>query len=185
MKIFRKKTGDSKTIPDMVQSNLEKVENFERRHHGNRSLLQKSIEQFSVFLGTTKFFVFFVAINLLWIAANFTLRVFGHQYFDAPPFAILQDIVTYIGVFITMAVLIRQNRLSQIEETRAQLELQVNLLSEQKISKVIDLLEELRRDMPDMKQRLDSHAADLQKITNPDALLNELENRKKSFDAPP
>lgn len=180
MKIFKGRKSRSGAIPDIVHANLEKVERFEKKHHRRRSALQKIIEQFSLFFGSLSFFVFFVVLNVGWILADVVWHRLGHPYFDAPPFTILQDIVTYIGVFITMAVLIRQNRLSQVEETRAQLELQVNLLSEQKITKIIDLLEELRRDMPGMKQRSDEQTADLRQTMNADMLLDELENRKKA-----
>ena len=37
-----------------------------------------------------------------------------------------------------------QNRLGKLEELRAHLDLQVNLLTEQKTTKLIDLMEELR-----------------------------------------
>jgi uncharacterized membrane protein len=180
MKIFQGRKFRSRRIPDIVHANLEKVESFEKKHHRSRSALQKVIEQFSLFFGSLSFFAFFVALNVGWILSDVAWRHLGHPYFDAPPFTILQDIVTYIGVFITMAVLIRQNRLSQVEETRAQLELQVNLLSEQKITKIIDLLEELRRDMPGIKQRSDDHTDDLRQTMNADLLLEELENRKRA-----
>jgi uncharacterized membrane protein len=88
--------------------------------------------------------------------------------------------VTYIGVLITMAVMVRQNRIAQVEDSRTQLELQVNLLAEQKISKIIELLEELRRDMPDVRDRSDDHATKFQAVTNPDTIFDELDNRKSS-----
>ena len=43
-----------------------------------------------------------------------------------------------------MAVLVRQNRLARAEDDRAHLELQVNLLAEQKATHIIALLETLR-----------------------------------------
>ena len=56
----------------------------------------------------------------------------GYRYFDEPPFSLLQAIVAFNGVLITIAVLIRQNRLARVEEDRAHLELHINLLAEQK-----------------------------------------------------
>jgi len=102
----------------------------------------------------------------------------GYRYFDEPPFSLLQGVVTFIGVLITMAVLIRQNRLPRVEEDRAHLELQINLLAEQKTTKIIMLLEELRRDLPNVRDRHDQHAESLQAVTNPDAVLEAIEQRK-------
>jgi uncharacterized membrane protein len=59
-------------------------------------------------------------------------------------------------------VLVAQNRQYKLEQQRAHLDLQVNLLTEQKVTKVIHLLEELRRDMPNVEDRHDPQAAVLQ-----------------------
>lgn len=55
----------------------------------------------------------------------------------------------------TTVVLVRQERLTKLEDRREHLDLQVNLLTEQKTTKLIHLLEELRRDVPMVKDRHD------------------------------
>jgi uncharacterized membrane protein len=72
-------------------------------------------------------------------------------------------------------VLSKQNRLARLEEQRAHLELKVNLLTEQKAAKLIDLLEELRRDLPNVKNRHDPEAAALRQSMNPDLVLAALD----------
>ena len=65
-----------------------------------------------------------------------------------------------MGALLTATVvLIKQNRLAKIEEQRAHLDLQLNLLTEQKTTKLIDLIEELRLDLPMVKNRHDPEAA--------------------------
>jgi len=78
----------------------------------------------------------------------------------------------------TTVVLITQNREAKLEKHRLELELQVNLLTEQKTTKVIRLLEELRRDLPMVKNRHDPESAALQKPTNPEEVLAALEERR-------
>ena len=58
------------------------------------------------------------------------------------------------------------------------LELQVNLLTEQKTTKIIRLLEELRHDLPMVKDRHDPEAAALQKPMDADGVLAALEQRR-------
>ena len=70
-----------------------------------------------------------------------------------------------------------------VSESRAHLELQVNLLAEQKATKIIILLEELRRDMPNVHDRHDEHATTLQAMTNPDDVLDEIESRRDLTEA--
>ena len=92
---------------------------------------------------------------MLWILANLFIGVWGGYPFDSPPFIGLQGIVSLSALITTTVVLIKQNRLAKLEEQRAHLELQVNLLTEQKTTKLINLMEELRRDLPMVKDRHD------------------------------
>lgn len=76
-------------------------------------------------------------------------------------------------------VLIAQNRESKLEEQRLHLELQDNLLTEQKTTTIIRLLEELRHDLPMVKDRHDPEATEMQKPMDPDEVLAALENRRE------
>ncbi len=55
------------------------------------------------------------------------------------------------------------------------LDLQVNLLTEQKVAKVIHLLEELRRDLPMVKDRHDPQAAVMQERADTAQLASALD----------
>ena len=79
-------------------------------------------------------------------------------------------------------MLIKQNRLAKLEELRAHLDLQVNLLAEQKATKLIDLIEELRRDLPMVKDRSDPEAAALKQPTDPNVVLATLDERREKED---
>ena len=172
--------SSSPGVSDAIQNNLEKVSRFEERQHSKRSFVQRGIERISIIFGQPTFMIGFIGFCVGWIVVDMQWHALGHPYFDEPPFVLLQGCIAFIGVLITMAVLIRQNRLAQVEESRAHLELQVNLLAEQKTTKIIMLLEELRRDMPGVSDRHDAQAQTLQTMTNPDAVLEEIENRKNS-----
>jgi uncharacterized membrane protein len=58
-------------------------------------------------------------------------------------------------------VLVAQERRNELSERRAHLDVQINLLTEQKVTKMIHLLEELRRDLPLVRDGEDPHAAAL------------------------
>lgn len=78
---------------------------------------------------------------------------------------------------MTIAVLIKQNWQEKLAEQRAQLSLQLNLLSEQKIAKLITLVEELRCDLPDVQNRHDPEAEGMQQAVDPRMVVNALEER--------
>ncbi len=118
----------------------------------------------------------------LWMFGN-TVAPFLHLVsFDPPPFTWLQDGITIAGFALALMILSTQNRQSKIEERHAQLDLQVNLLAEQKIAKIIALLEELRRDLPNVKNRYDAEAESMQEAADPLAVLNALEETLESIE---
>jgi len=79
--------------------------------------------------------------------------------------------VSLAALLTATVVLINQNRLAKLEEQRAHLDLQVNLFTEQKVTKLISLMEELRRDLPGVNDRLDLKASALEQPTDPTAVL--------------
>jgi uncharacterized membrane protein len=76
-------------------------------------------------------------------------------------------------------VLIRQHRMSVLAEHHAHLDLQVNLLAEQKSSKIIAMLEELRRDLPTVDDKPDREADEMAKPADPKAVLSAIEEQQK------
>ncbi len=64
-------------------------------------------------------------------------------------------------------VLNTQNRQGRHAEQRSHLDLQVNLLAEQKIAKLIALVEELRRDLPQVRDRVDHVAEAMKESVDP------------------
>jgi uncharacterized membrane protein len=95
----------------------------------------------------------------LWAALNAEL---GRRAFDLPPFSYLQGLVALAALLIAVMVLITQNRQLKLAEKRARLDLEINLLAETKIAKLISLLEELRHDLPNVPNRRDAEAEAMQ-----------------------
>jgi uncharacterized membrane protein len=72
--------------------------------------------------------------------------------------------------------LIAQNQQATLEQQRAHLDLQVNLLTEQKVTKLIHLLEELRRDLPMVHDRHVPQAAAMQERADAGQMASAIEN---------
>ena len=75
-------------------------------------------------------------------------------------------------------ILITQNRQSRIEAIHAELDLQVNLLTEHKVSKLVELIEELRRDLPMVKDRRDQAAEAMQEPVDAHGMLQVLDEKR-------
>jgi uncharacterized membrane protein len=82
------------------------------------------------------------------------------------------------GVLIAIAVLTRQSRMTKIADIQVHLSLQVHLLTEQKVTKLLQLLETLRKDMPDVRNRDDPELTAMQVDTDLQAVLDAIEAKK-------
>ena len=168
---------------DQISQNIEAVLEFYTREEQKISRSQRILERISHFIGQPLFLGFILLFVALWMLANTALRQFGMVEFDPAPFFWLQGIVGLGALLTATVVLTKQNRLAKLEEQRAHLDLKVTLLTEQKAAKLIDLLEELRRDLPNVSNRHDPEAAALKQSMNPDLVLAALDERSEP-DAP-
>jgi uncharacterized membrane protein len=167
---------------DQISQNIEAVLGFYTREEQKISPSQRVMERIGRFVGQPVFLGIILASVTLWVFANIALRELGRGEFDPAPYHWLQGIVALCALLITTVVLGKQNRLAKLEEQRAHLDLTVNLLTEQKAAKLIDLIEELRRDLPNVRNRHDSEAVALQQSMNPDLVLAALDERSEPAD---
>jgi uncharacterized membrane protein len=160
---------------DQISQNIEAVLNFYSREDQKISRSQRILERISLVIGKPAYLGFILLSSLLWMILNILMRRAGRTAFDPPPFSWLQGLIGLGALLTATAVLAKQNRFSRLAEQRAHLDLKVTLLTEQKAAKLIDLLEELRRDLPNVKNRPDPQAAALQQSMNPELVLAALD----------
>jgi uncharacterized membrane protein len=170
----------SAELPPQVSRNIEALEGYYQREERRSSPAQRLVERVSAPIGRPWFLGVIVLFVGLWILYNTLAPTLGWVRFDPPPFSGLQGIVSVTALLVTTIVLIGQNRLARLERQREQLELQVNILTEQKTTKLLHLIEELRHDLPMVRDRHDPDAARLQRPTDTAGILSALE--KKSSD---
>jgi uncharacterized membrane protein len=170
-------------VPSAVSENIDAVAKFYAREEQKISRPRDLIERASEFVGRPVYLACVIVFVVLWTLANVFAERFGWMQFDPPPFIWLQGIVGLSGLIVATAVLIRQSRLGELAEQHAHLDLQVNLLAEQKATKIIQLLEELRRDMPSVGQRHDAEVEELQKPTDPHAVLDAIATKRTDKEA--
>ena len=164
-------------LPDHVSQQIETIATLHARGESDVSVHQRLIERVTAFLGRPLFLNVTIAAIAVWIFLNIPANHPNLAPFDPAPFPLLAWLVSTGGLLLTIVVLITQNRQARLAERRAQLDLQVNLLSEQKIAKVIALMEELRRDIPSVRNRHDPEAEAMSEAANPHAVLDALEEK--------
>jgi uncharacterized membrane protein len=126
-------------------------------------------------LGTLTCVVVHVLVLVLWFAAN-SGAVPWIKPFDPFPFGILTLIVSSEGVLLAIFVLISQNRMSRDADRRAHVDLQVNLLTEQTATKILQILDRMlvAMNLPAEVQK-DPDAATLAEPTNVGDLVRRLD----------
>lgn len=154
---------------------------FRARQHEAMGRHQRFVERVNLALGRALSIYFMLASALAWVAFNLAAPVFWWPVLDPPPFNRLQGVVGLAALLLTTMVLTTQNRQAKDAEQRSHLDLQVNLLAEQKVAKLIALIEELRRDLPNVLDRKDAMADAMSNAVDPgveiEGLSQELDER--------
>jgi uncharacterized membrane protein len=165
-----------------VSRNVAKIATAKATADGRVSSHQHLIERLTLRLGQPASIYAATAAILAWIGLNLTLPLMGRAALDAPPFSWLQSVTTCLALIVAFVVMTTQNRQAREAEKRSELDLQINLLSEQKLAKVIALLEELRRDMPFIRDRADPVAHSMAQAVDPHAVILALEETLEGRD---
>ncbi len=175
-----------KELTDILDKDIEIIVamriNAERKVNYHQRLIEKAASA----LGRPFAVYVVLLIIVVWVIINVYHRLLNIPLFDSPPFAWLQDIVSVSALFMTIIVLVTQNRQEKFTEQRRHLDLQITLLTERKVSKIIELLEDLRRDLPSVKNRVDAEAEAMQEPVDPHtaltALTHTLEEATKEYE---
>jgi uncharacterized membrane protein len=164
-------------LSEHVAHTVHTVASLRSRAQDGVSRHQRAVEVFTATLGRPRTLYVLLGLVVAWTALNLALP---HPV-DPPPFFWMQGVIGLSAMLTATLILITQKRQTQEAEQRSQLDLQVNLVTEQKITKVIELLEELRRDLPSVRDRVDSKADAMTQSVDATAVLAALE---ETVDAP-
>jgi len=164
-----------KIVP--IDENIQTVAELHKRAEYKVSPQQRTIENVTDFLGQPRFLFIILIVVTIWIVVNILLAKFGLPSFDPPPFIWLQGVLTLGALLEATMILITQNRQDVTTERRTQLDLQVSLILDEKMSKLISMVDELRRVHPELENGTDPQVEELKKTVDPHQsikMLNQL-----------
>ena len=164
------------TVPSHITENIENIADLQQTFGSGVSRQQRAIEALTGRLGRPRTLYMLLGTVAFWTTYNLAATALRWPTLDHPPFFWLQGALTFYAAVVATTVLTAQTRQNRENERRAHLELQVGLLAEQKATKIISLLEELRRDMPNVRNRRDSVAEAMQQRSDPKDVLSALES---------
>ena len=168
-------------MPAHVEDTVQAVARFHAAHAESASPLQRVIEQATRRAGSPAFVALLLVMVLSWAALNLGLMAMGQRPIDEPPFFWMQSVVSLTALCMTVFILTTQRREDKLAGLRDQLTLELSILSEQKSAKIIQLLEELRRDDPNISNRPDEHADALSMPADPNVVLEALKGTQEQL----
>jgi uncharacterized membrane protein len=145
-------------VPDHLNKAVRSVAQLHSDHRGRTTTSQRTVNSIAAVMGRPWFVVLVGFCVLMWISANLIASRLGLESVDPPPFPWLEVVATLFSLFVVMLVLVAQKHEDELNAHRDTLTLELSILSEHKIAKVIQLLEELRRDSPHVEDRVDAQA---------------------------
>lgn len=119
-----------------------KIKSFKAKMDLQRTFGDKVADLLTDAFGT----ILFLAVNVLWFTAWILVNT-GIlpilPIFDPFPFGLLTTMVSLEAIFLAIIVLISQNRSSHIEDLREEIDLQVNLKTEEEVTKMLIILDRI------------------------------------------
>jgi len=168
----RKSVGKGNpNLADVVERNIRTIATLRERAAQERGVEEKLADAVTSFSGRMAFAYIHLAWFGAWIVVN-TGRV-GIAPFDPFPYGLLTMIVSLEAIFLATFVLISQNRISEHSERRADLALQIGLLTEYEVTRLLRMLDAVQ-DKIGVPNNHDRELTELEAETKPEDVLAEI-----------
>jgi uncharacterized membrane protein len=154
----------------IIRRNVERIRGMERWSKRQRTFADRVAEAVARFCGQMSFVWIHAVLFALWIGWN----TLSSRRFDPYPFTFLTLCVSLEAIFLSAFILIAQNYEMRLTERRTQLDLQINLLSEQENTKMLVLLQAIARKMGALEED-DPEIAALAEAVRPETISQEIE----------
>jgi uncharacterized membrane protein len=166
-------TGDPPT-PAHVEDTVQAIARLHQAHRDRATRAERLVGRATGVIARPGVMAAALGVVVGWVGFNLVARLLGWRAFDPAPFQLLQGVLTLLALGATVLVLNTQRREDDIATQREQLSLQLAMLSDHKLAKVIALLEELRRDHPEVRDRVDVVADEMARPADPQRVLDAL-----------
>ena len=140
----KKNSGIPTSRTDSVQKNIETILKLENEALKQLSTVEHIADKVTAFAGSTPFIILHVIWFGGWILINGHL-ISGITPFDPFPFSFLTLVVSLEAIFLTLLVLMSQNRMTKEADKRAHIDLQINLLDEQETTMILRMVQKITR----------------------------------------
>jgi uncharacterized membrane protein len=161
-----------KTIFDLKTRNVAAISGMEQAAMASRSAGERWGDVIATQAGRLWFAAAHAVWFVVWVVVNAGL-VPRIPVFDPYPYQFLTFVVSLESIFLSLFILMSQNRTNKQADSRSHLDLQINLLAEQESTKMLEMLQKLC-EFHHLDIARDPEIDSLKSPTKPDELLREL-----------
>jgi uncharacterized membrane protein len=148
--------------PAPVERNVAAIAKLEQASLEQQTRAERISAAIARFCGSLSFVLVHVGLVVFWIAIN---QPSSSYRFDPYPYFLLVAIVAIEALLVSAFVLMNQNRMTVLAERRAHLGLQINLLAETEMTKVLNMLRALTEHLQVPGAEADEEALELARPT--------------------
>lgn len=159
-------------LAKIIEENIHRIVDNRQAARNQRTPEERLADKITHISGHMFFVYFHIVWFGVWILIN--LGLFGIQPFDPFPFGLLTMIVSLEAIFLSTFVLISQNRSSAEADRHADLALQIGLLTEYELTRVLKMLDEIQ-DKLGIDNDTDSELQELEEDVRPEDVLEEMD----------
>jgi uncharacterized membrane protein len=141
--ILKEKSATGEVV---VQKNIETILRLEKENLKTRSRAEHIATKVTTFAGSTLSIFLHAAWFGGWILINLGV-IPGIRPFDPLPFSFLTLVVSLEAIFLTLLVLMSQNRMTKEADKRANLDLQINMLDEQETTTILRMVQKIAKQL--------------------------------------
>lgn len=171
----KKPAPETPNIAEAVERNIRALLEIRRQLETRKTTQDHLSDAITKFSGNLFFVYFHVIFFSVWILWN--TGMLGLEPVDEFPFGFLTMVVSLEAIFLSTFVLVSQNRLSEITDKRAELDLQINLLTEYEVTKILRLTDAIA-DHLGLTEGQDPELEQLKREVSPERVLQEMEKQQ-------
>ncbi|WP_205503172.1 DUF1003 domain-containing protein [Rufibacter psychrotolerans] len=165
-------------MAQVVERNIKALLERRRVEEQHRTTSERLSDAITRFTGSMLFVVLHLLLFGTWIIWN--LGWLGLPPFDES-FVVLAMFASVEAIFLSTFVLISQNRMNIQADKRADLDLQVSLLSEHEITRLVTLVAAIAKKM-DIAEAHDPEFDELMKNVHPEKVMDTMEHHQEKLE---
>lgn len=163
---------------DHIEESVEHLAALQREHLRRATRSQRLANSATRALSRPLSVIFVTIAVAVWVLGNAGADRIHLRAVEQSPFPELALVLGFVAVVVALLILTTQRHSEELAERRSELTLQIALLSERKVAKLIELLEEQRRDNPMLTSRVDVEAEQMAAPADPQSTLGRIEAAK-------